>query len=75
MYGYFVTNDCQELFNLFFPVFTWDNFCRRYKGSILTFLIAIAQVSLAAAEFAVNDFLNGWHFPKFIAEVRLVAIG
>ena len=53
------------LFNLFCPVFT----------SILTFLISIAQVSLAAAAFAVNEFLIVWQFPICIAEVRLVAKG
>lgn len=76
IYGYFMTIDCQEirnlfLFNLFSPVFTWDNFCRRYKGSILTFLISIAQVSLAAADFAFNEFLKD---SGSIAEIPLVAI-
>ena len=71
-----MTIDCQEirnlfLFNLFSPVFTWDNFCRRYKGSILTFLISIAQVSLAAADFAFNEFLKD---SGSIAEIPLVAI-
>ena len=69
-----MTIDCQEirnlfLFYLFCPVFTWDNFCRRYKSSIMTFLIYIAQVSLAAEDFAVNDFLNEWTFQKCIAEL------
>ena len=35
----------------------------------MTFLIYIAQVSLAAEDFAVNDFLNEWTFPKCIAEL------
>ena len=75
-----MTIDCQEIRICFYLIYfvqsvTWDNFCRRYKGSFLTFLISIAQVSLAAADFAFNEFHNKWRFPKSIAVVRLVASG